>query len=71
MKKKKNRKKGIMVGCCVARERELSTENMVRAEACVGLCIYIQLELAEREGGKRRKGTSKGQVNGGKPYALS
>lgn len=52
-------------------ERELSTENMVRTEACVGLCIYIQLELAEREGGKRRKGTSKGQVNGGKAYAVS
>ena len=55
----------------VLQERELSTENMVRTEACVGLCIYIKLELAEREGGKRRKGTSKGQVNGGKAYAVS
>ena len=31
----------------------------------MGLCIYIQHELAERVGGKRRKGTNKRQAKWG------
>lgn len=38
----------------------ISTEKMVRV--CVGLYIYIQHELAEREGGKQSKG--KEQIKG-------